>query len=104
MFEIWTECLERSGGPYLFGEHFGIPDAMYFPVLTRFRTYGIELPTTRLQAYAEAMESTPVVGFTAAEDSTFQGLIKLNAIFEVFAKLLDLLFVGIELRIVFDLL
>lgn len=61
VFEIWTACLERSGGPYLFGEHFGIADAMYFPVLTRFRTYGIELPTELLKAYAATVEATPAV-------------------------------------------
>ena len=43
VFEIWSEKLEQSGGPFLFGR-FSIADAMYFPVLTRFRTYGVELP------------------------------------------------------------
>jgi glutathione S-transferase len=58
VFEIWTDCLERAGGgPYLFG----IADAMYYPVVTRLRTYGIELPTERLKAYVEAIEATPVV-------------------------------------------
>ena len=61
VFEIWTECLEQSGGPYLFGKHFGIADCLYFPVLSRFRTYGIELPSARLEQYAEAVESTPAV-------------------------------------------
>jgi len=61
VMEIWTECLERSGGPYLFGAHFGIVDAMYYPVLTRFRTYGIALPTEHIQAYAQTVESTPAV-------------------------------------------
>ena len=63
VFEIWTECLELSGGPYLFGEHFGIADAMYYPVLTRFRTYGIQLPNDDklIEAYARAVETTPAV-------------------------------------------
>jgi glutathione S-transferase len=59
VFEIWSERLEKSGGPFLFGR-FTIADAMYFPVLTRFRTYGIELPRT-LAGYAEALESQPAV-------------------------------------------
>jgi glutathione S-transferase len=59
VFELWTEKLERSSGPFLFGR-FSIADAMYFPVLTRFRTYGIELPP-RLAAYAEALEAHPPV-------------------------------------------
>ena len=41
VFEIWNEKLEASGGPFLFGR-FSIADAMYFPVLTRFRTYGVD--------------------------------------------------------------
>ena len=40
--QIWCEARERwgkqAGGPYLFG-HFTIADAMYTPVVTRFRTY-----------------------------------------------------------------
>ena len=59
VFDIWHECLEHSGGPYLFGP-FGIADAMYFPVLSRFRTYRIELPHS-LSGYARTLESTPAV-------------------------------------------
>ena len=59
VFELWNEKLDRSGGPFLFG-HFSIADAMYFPVLTRFRTYGVELPP-RLAVYAEALEAHPPV-------------------------------------------
>jgi hypothetical protein len=33
---------------------------MYFPVLTRFRTYAVELPST-LAPYADALESHPAV-------------------------------------------
>ena len=61
VFEIWTECLTRSGGPHLFGEHFGIVDAMYYPVVTRFCTYGIILPSPALEAHAQAVEATPAV-------------------------------------------
>ena len=40
--EIWTECRERYGksGPFLFGA-FGGADAMFAPVVHRFRTYAI---------------------------------------------------------------
>ena len=57
IFEIWSECLERSGGPFLFGD-FGIPDAMYFPVLTRFRTYGIRVAEP-VREYARSLETFP---------------------------------------------
>ena len=43
-----------SGGPFLFGK-FGIADCMYFPVLTRFRTYGVELDS-HAEAYARELE------------------------------------------------
>ncbi len=59
VFEIWNEALDRSGGPFLFGR-FGIADAFYYPVRTRFRTYGVALPE-RLAAYAEALDSLSTV-------------------------------------------
>lgn len=41
---IWTDCHRRYGeiGPWLFGD-FSIADAMFAPVVLRFRTYGINL-------------------------------------------------------------
>ena len=45
VFDIWSDCHRRYGdkGSWLFGE-FSIADAMYAPVVLRFRTYGINLP------------------------------------------------------------
>lgn len=42
--QIWTECRTRfgQGGSFLFGR-FGAADAMYAPVVSRFRTYAVEL-------------------------------------------------------------
>jgi len=40
VLEIWRFCLGRSGGPFLFGA-FSIADAMFAPVVTRLRSYGI---------------------------------------------------------------
>ncbi len=40
---IWRDCLAQSGGPYLFGAHPTVPDAMYAPVATRFVTYDVKL-------------------------------------------------------------
>lgn len=59
VFEIWREALARSGGPFLFGR-FSIADAMYFPVRTRFRTYGVALPSDLL-GYASALDELPAV-------------------------------------------
>jgi glutathione S-transferase len=59
VFELLQNELSVSGGPFLFGD-FGIVDAMYFPVLTRFETYGIALPLG-LRPYAEAMMTSRAV-------------------------------------------
>lgn len=59
IFEIWDAAIRRSGGPFLFGD-FGIVDCMYFPVLTRFLTYGVALPEP-LQAYDAAMRQVRAV-------------------------------------------
>lgn len=40
---IWAECLQRYGGPYLFGGRPCIADAMFAPVVTRFITYDVVL-------------------------------------------------------------
>jgi glutathione S-transferase len=57
--EIWLECRERYGklGPYLFGA-FGAADAMFAPVVHRFRTYAIGV-APEAQAYMETMMSLP---------------------------------------------
>ena len=43
VFEIWREELHHSGGPFLF-RRFSVADAMFFPVRTRLRTYGVAIP------------------------------------------------------------
>jgi len=51
--QIWRECRERhaSHGPWLFGD-WSAADAMYAPVLLRFRSYGASLSPTS-KAYLE---------------------------------------------------
>ena len=56
---LWTDCLERSGGPFLFGT-FSIADAFFAPVVTRFRTYGVELPLP-LARYADTVLALPAM-------------------------------------------
>jgi len=56
---IWSECLQLSGGPFLFGT-FSIADAFYAPVVTRFRTYGVALPKP-LAAYSAAVFALPAM-------------------------------------------
>jgi glutathione S-transferase len=54
---IWHECLARYGGPYLFGT-LSMADAMYAPVVTRFRTYDVKLDP-QCAAYSEAILALP---------------------------------------------
>ena len=54
---IWRECLATYGGPFLFGK-ITMADAMYAPVVSRFRTYGIALGG-ELKAYAERIWDLP---------------------------------------------
>ena len=56
---IWSECLARYGGPFLFGK-ITLADAMYAPVVSRFRTYDIKL-SPELQAYADRIWNLPEV-------------------------------------------
>ncbi|MCK1541239.1 glutathione S-transferase family protein [Bradyrhizobium sp. 147] len=55
---IWRDCLETSGGPFLFGERRTMADAMYAPVVTRFMTYDVKLATP-LKAYADTIMAMP---------------------------------------------
>ena len=56
---IWRECLSRYGGPFLFGE-ITVADAMYAPVVSRLRTYGVTLEPD-LQAYADRIWELPAM-------------------------------------------
>jgi glutathione S-transferase len=41
--EVWRECLATWKGPWLFGAKQSIADAMYAPVVTRFRSYDVRM-------------------------------------------------------------
>ncbi len=56
---IWRECLKAYGGPYLFGK-IGMADAMYAPVVSRFRTYGVALEG-ELKNYADRIWDLPAM-------------------------------------------
>jgi len=61
---IWRDCRRAhgTGGPFLFGA-FSNADAMFAPVATRFRTYGVDLSKFgddgKAQAYADAILALP---------------------------------------------
>lgn len=54
--QIWTTGLEEYGGPFLFGETFTIADAMYAPVVNRFRIYDLSRKPKTLD-YMQAISS-----------------------------------------------
>jgi len=57
--QIWNECRDRYGkfGPFLFGQ-FGAADAMFAPVVHRFRTYAIPV-AGEARTYTETMMALP---------------------------------------------
>lgn len=56
--QIWRDCLESSGGPFLFGA-FCAADAMYAPVVSRFETYGIAVDEI-CRSYMDDILTLPV--------------------------------------------
>jgi glutathione S-transferase len=61
IFSIWEDCRARfgAGGPFLCGK-FSIVDAMYAPVVMRFRTYAVPVPAG-LKSYYEAILALPAL-------------------------------------------
>ena len=57
VLEIWTLCRDKfgKGGAMLFGR-FSVADAYFAPVVMRFRTYGVELPSVA-RAYSDAVHA-----------------------------------------------
>jgi glutathione S-transferase len=58
---IWRDCRggHRGVGPFLFGD-FGVADAMYAPVVSRFETYGIKVTATERE-YMDAILGLPAM-------------------------------------------
>ncbi len=55
---IWTDCLDRYGGPFLFGDAPTVADAMFAPVTRRFLTYGVAMPPA-IAAYCATIDAWP---------------------------------------------
>jgi glutathione S-transferase len=55
--EIWNDCRRRfgGGGPWLFGEY-TVADAMYAPVVVRFKTYGATISENARWYMASVLE------------------------------------------------
>ena len=66
---IWRDCLQKYGGPYLFGKTPTMADAMYAPVCSRFMTYNVKLDDASA-AYRDLMLAFPaMVEWTATAKS-----------------------------------
>lgn len=57
---IWAEAIAAHGGPFLGGDHFGLVDAMYAPVVTRFLTWQPEI-SAGSRAYCDLVRAHPLV-------------------------------------------
>ena len=62
---MWSERLQASGGPFLFGD-FGAADAYFAPVVSRMRTYALPVPAT-VQDYAARVWASPGVAAWVAD-------------------------------------
>ena len=69
---LWNDCRATfgRGGDYLFGD-WCAADAMYAPVVSRFRTYGVEL-SPGARRYADAVWQWPALANLAAEAAAEQ--------------------------------
>lgn len=55
IIEMWSESLNASGGPFLFGG-FSIADAYYAPVTSRITTYALPVPPA-IAAYVQRVQA-----------------------------------------------
>ncbi|MEE4191978.1 MAG: glutathione S-transferase family protein [Halieaceae bacterium] len=62
---LWSTCLARHGGPWLFGD-FSLADAMYAPVAIRFSNYQVELPEPVLAYMGTVLSDPDVVAWMEA--------------------------------------
>lgn len=59
VLQIWTECLQRYGGPFLFGAQRTMADAMYAPVVTRLKTYDVRIADRACAEFARHILALP---------------------------------------------
>ena len=57
--QMWTQQLDASGGPLLFGD-FTIADAFFAPVCWRITGYGLPVPAA-VQRYIDAVQALPAM-------------------------------------------
>ncbi len=72
--QIWRDCIDAYGGPFLFGEP-TLADAMYAPVCSRFRTYDVALDEVS-EGYCRTIMTWPLmvewIGAAMKEDEEIE--------------------------------
>ena len=70
IFAIWLECHNRfnSKEGWLLGD-FGVADAIFAPVILRFRTYGINLPQYVMAYHDKLLQSEALQSWLLAAES-----------------------------------
>jgi len=73
IFAIWADCRHRYGkqGEWLFGR-FSIADAMFAPVVLRFRTYGINLSASAAVYPRRLLESAAIQEWLLESESEIE--------------------------------
>lgn len=61
---MWSEALQGSGGPFLFGE-FSAADAFFAPVVARLRTYALPVPPDVADYMARVWSAPGVAAWVA---------------------------------------
>jgi glutathione S-transferase len=74
ILDAWSEALSTYNGDFLFGR-FSVADCMYAPVVSRFDTYGVEVPAP-VRAYMDRIVTLPAMREwkSAAEKEVAAGL------------------------------
>ncbi len=63
--EIWSKCMTKNAGPWLYGD-FSIADCFYAPVVMRFKTYSVSLSKVASTYQAFALEQNALKRWVAA--------------------------------------
>ena len=73
ILDIWSDCQRRNQTPgnWLFGR-FSVADAMFAPVVLRFRTYGIDLPEAASGYPRRLLESDSMQSWLAAAEAEIE--------------------------------
>lgn len=76
ILDIWADCFRRYGahGDWLFGSRFGIADAMFAPLVLRFRTYGIEIPDAASHYVQRLLKSEALQNWLVSAESEIEVL------------------------------